>query len=214
VVEDTTGVGIEAAEIGLRVSGTDSLVATTHSDKEGRFAFEAPRDSVEIRVRRLGFAAQRRTLDLTAVRDTVAVLVPLERMTPGGMWSGLRRQIEELQKPTPVTPCRPENSTARGIAETIRRLVTERDSAYLAGFGLSDLAGQPVEHVIDIERCRAAKAAIERTSNGAHTGVQVHLYRLGDRGWIAYEASWLEGHYSTLLVLDAELTRVRLGLLF
>ena len=214
VIEDTTGVGIETAEIRLLLSGTDSLLVRTLSDKEGQFAFEVPRDSVEIRVRRIGFAAQQRTLDLTAMRDTVVLLVPMERITRWGMWSGLRRQIEELQKPTPVTPCRPGNSTATGIAETIRRLVTEQDSAYLARFGLSDLAGQPVEHVIDIERCRAAKIAIEGTSNGAHTGVQVHLYRLGDRGWIAHEASWLEGHYSTLLVMDAELTRVRLGLLF
>ena len=88
-------------------------------------------------------------------------------------------------------------------------MLAPEDSTILRHMGVGDLAGVSVEHVVDRELCRAATDAMGRAHEIPGEGLQVHLYRLGDRGWAAYEASFVGGHYSSLYLLDRDLTRVR-----
>lgn len=151
-------------------------------------------------VRRLGYAIARVPIRVDPAASGRALSVTLKTMA----------QIEDewrarLREPTAVTPCRPRDGMAHGEQDGLRRLLTPQSAAIdslVRKIGLARLIGVVPEQVIDPVLCGRAVEAIDTYERTPGRGTQVYLFRLGNRGWAAYDPSIPAGEWQVTHFLD------------
>lgn len=179
----------------------DGRAGETSTDSLGRFSLPtAARGHVVLVVRRLGYAIARIPVRVESAANDRVLSVTLKTMA----------QIEDewrarLREPTAVTPCRPRDAMAHGEQDALRRLLTPPSAAIdslVRKIGLGRLIGGVPEQVIDPVLCARAAAAIDTYQRTSGRGTQVYLFRLGNRGWAAYDPSIPAGEWQLTHFLD------------
>jgi hypothetical protein len=196
VLVDVTMAPIASATVFI-----DGRAGQAATDSLGRFSLPtSARGHAVLVVRRIGYGIVRIPVRIDSVVSSRELSVTLKTIA----------QIEDewrarLREPTAVTPCRPRDAMAHGEQDGLRRLLTPQPGtvdSLVQKIGLGRLVGVVPEQVIDPVLCARAAEAIDLHEQTPRRGTQVYLFRLGNRGWAAYDPSIPAGEWKVTHFLD------------
>lgn len=194
-----SGAPVDRAQVSLLGTGI-----TVITDAAGRFSIEIPPGRHHVlQARRIGIMQRTMPIrvDPSMPPDTLVILME--------DWYHLEKQrLARLLDPTPVTPCRPRDSTSLEQEEALRLFLSSSPDPYPSAapeMGLRAFLDQEPRHVIDRELCARVARAVNDYIQTPGRRTQVHLFRLGRPGYAAYDPSIRDGEWDAMYWFDARL---------